>query len=171
MPHVPTEIARFGDLIILRYARVNSLKKINPSLKTSLSVGGATAGTWAMSIMLSTSTNRQTFINSVISFLRARNFDGIDLDFEFPTGTDKLLFTLLIQVQCAAIIVTICNWLALFLMYTSTIWRGTRSVADVRESIFQLVVTNGLSRTSCCFTTDANLCLKPTSILKHRYGY
>jgi chitinase len=51
-----------------------------------------------MSTMLSSATNRQQFINSSITFLRSRNFDGLDLDFEYPSGGDKQLFTLLIQV-------------------------------------------------------------------------
>lgn len=90
----------------IRYQRINKLKTINPNLKTLLSVGGATAGTWAMSIMLSTAANRQTFINSAINFVRSRNFDGIDLDFEFPTGTDKPLFTTLLQVNMTTQIAT-----------------------------------------------------------------
>jgi len=86
-----------------RYLQVNKLKSNNPGLKTLLSVGGYSAGqSW--SSMLSTASNRQQFITSSITYLRSRNFDGLDLDFEYPgTGVsppgDKQLYTALVQVS------------------------------------------------------------------------
>ncbi|XP_022198692.2 chitotriosidase-1 isoform X2 [Nilaparvata lugens] len=41
---------------------------------------------------------RQTFIYSAIPFLRARHFDGLDMDWEYPKGTDdKKNFVLLLK--------------------------------------------------------------------------
>uniref|UniRef100_A0ABI7Z0S2 GH18 domain-containing protein n=1 Tax=Felis catus TaxID=9685 RepID=A0ABI7Z0S2_FELCA len=54
--------------------------------------------------MLSTSANRERFIDSVISLLRTHNFDGLDLFFLYPgvRGSpmrDRWTFLLLIEVS------------------------------------------------------------------------
>ena len=63
---------------------MNDLKKKNKNLKTLLAVGGWNFGTAKMTAMLKSKAKRYQFAKTSIKFLRERNFDGLDLDFEYP---------------------------------------------------------------------------------------
>ena len=86
------------------YGEVNKLKLKNPGLKTLLAVGGWTHEGGAISPfsrMVSSAGKRKVFIDSVVKHLRKYNFDGLDLDWEYPANRgnsppqDKHRFTVL----------------------------------------------------------------------------
>ncbi|XP_067687454.1 uncharacterized protein [Haliotis asinina] len=84
------------------YKQFTGLKKKNPHLKTLLAVGGWTHGSRPFTDMVKTPEGRKSFIEQSVQYLRAHNFDGIDLDWEYPANRgspadDKKKFSLLVM--------------------------------------------------------------------------
>ena len=84
----------------------NVLREQYPHIKTLISVGG---WTWSgrFSDVALTSESRSVFAESCVDFIRAYNFDGVDIDWEYPVGgglpsntnrpEDGVNYTLLLQ--------------------------------------------------------------------------
>jgi chitinase len=90
------------------FAALQQLKQLHPNLKIMISLGGSSAtNTAGFSYAASTPALRaqlaasciDLFINgNIAAGITAPNlFDGIDIDWEFPTAADKHNFTLLLQ--------------------------------------------------------------------------
>ncbi|KAL7746162.1 hypothetical protein RI367_008533 [Sorochytrium milnesiophthora] len=91
-PDLTVGVAQPEDLDQIR--TLTGMKRLNPSLKIVLSVGG-----WAFSNpgptvhrfsdMTASAETRAKFINSVQAFLSEQNLDGIDFDWEYPRTPER----------------------------------------------------------------------------------
>ncbi|XP_029658051.1 chitinase-3-like protein 1 [Octopus sinensis] len=84
------------------YWEFNQLKKTYPRIKSFLSVGGWNFGSVKFSNMASTPASRKTFVDSAVDFLKKWEFDGLDVDWEYPAlrqGSKKDIeyYTLLLK--------------------------------------------------------------------------
>ncbi|NLK28191.1 MAG: glycoside hydrolase family 18 [Clostridiales bacterium] len=96
----------YPDIDEKNIQELNQLKEINPQLKTLIAVGG---WSWSgrFSDMASSEESRMIFAESVVDFITKYDFDGVDIDWEYPvsgglaTNTkrpeDKQNFTLLLK--------------------------------------------------------------------------
>ncbi|XP_004933352.3 probable chitinase 2 [Bombyx mori] len=67
------------------YKRIVALKERYPHLKVTIAIGGWNEGSERYSKMASSPETRKAFINSVMIFLNQYKFDGLDLDWEYPS--------------------------------------------------------------------------------------
>ncbi|KAL0810926.1 hypothetical protein ABMA28_010224 [Loxostege sticticalis] len=72
------------------FRKFTSLKNKNPNLKTILAVGGWNEGSSKYSIMAANPTYRQNFVQSALKMVQEHNFDGIDMDWEYPNRRDTV---------------------------------------------------------------------------------
>jgi len=76
------------------YLQFTGLKAKNPQLKTMIAVGGwsdSQDGTGKYSKLVSSDANIATFVTSVVQLLDIYNFDGLDVDWEYPEGPEDKL--------------------------------------------------------------------------------
>ncbi|KAL2740413.1 putative chitinase 2 isoform X2 [Vespula squamosa] len=84
------------------YRKMTNLRKRYSGLKVSIGIGGWNEGSKNYSILASDKEKRKSFVNSVVTFISEYKFDGVDLDWEFPsqrdgTPEDKKNFAFLIK--------------------------------------------------------------------------
>ncbi|XP_033215191.1 acidic mammalian chitinase-like [Belonocnema kinseyi] len=61
-----------------------ALRNSNPSTKIMVSMGGWNEGSLSYSTIVTNGTLRATFVDNVYEFLKKYDFDGFDLDWEYP---------------------------------------------------------------------------------------
>jgi chitinase len=79
------------------YAQINALKKKNPGLKSSLSIGGWSHNdpaekpdmSWMFTTMAEKPESRAEWIKATIAYMRQYDFDGIDIDWEYPADPTR----------------------------------------------------------------------------------
>lgn len=84
------------------YYRMTSLRQKNQNLKVTLAIGGWNEGSTKYSHMAADAGRRGTFVKSATDFLLKYKFNGLDLDWEYPTQRggqpqDKQNFALLVK--------------------------------------------------------------------------
>ena len=75
--------------------RLTELRKYNPNLSILISIGGWNEGSNKYSDMVKGADSRHEFVQSVLAFINEHNFDGLDLDWEYPAmaaiaGVDRV---------------------------------------------------------------------------------
>src|SRR5262249_3982374 len=74
-----------GETLLGNFKQLQLLKAAHPNLQTVISIGGWT-GSAKFSDAALTAESRQKFASSCVDFIMRDGFDGIDIDWEYPTG-------------------------------------------------------------------------------------
>jgi chitinase len=74
-----------SDIDYSNFSKLKKLKSSYPSLKVVISIGGW-EGSQRFSDAALSDSSRNTFADNVIKFIKIYGFDGVDIDWEYPTG-------------------------------------------------------------------------------------
>ena len=89
----------WADIENKGYEKFVALKEKKPNIKTMIAIGGWTdSENGKYSILVADSTKIANFVQSVVQFLEAHKFDGLDVDWEFPYKVKIELFSSLMMI-------------------------------------------------------------------------
>ncbi|XP_018326596.1 endochitinase-like [Agrilus planipennis] len=71
------------------YRNFTGFKARYPNVKFSIAIGGWNQGSYAFSALCQNATKRARFIQQIIEFIKTYKFDGLELDWEYPTQRDS----------------------------------------------------------------------------------
>lgn len=94
------------------------MKNSNKELQVLIAIGGWNVGKKDMSALAADSNRRKAFAQNAITFLRNYNFDGIDMDWQFPENEDKENFVLFMKVYWER-----CSFNLFPVMFLKTIYK------------------------------------------------
>lgn len=88
------EVVPASNSEVSLYTRLTDLKNQDPDLRVNIAIGGwsfndpgPTATTF--SDLAASESNQKAFFKSLISFMATYNFDGVDIDWEYPGAADR----------------------------------------------------------------------------------
>ncbi|XP_055686858.1 probable chitinase 2 [Lutzomyia longipalpis] len=70
------------------FEKLTAMRKTHPHLKVTLAIGGWNEGSLKYSQMAANPARRAKFVKNAVEFVKRFNFDGLDLDWEYPTQRD-----------------------------------------------------------------------------------
>ncbi|XP_012253211.2 chitinase-3-like protein 1 [Athalia rosae] len=84
------------------YDKFNALRGQNPNMKTLMAIGGWNEGSTKYSQVVGNSKSRSNLVSNIVAFVKKHNFDGCDLDWEYPnqrggSEMDRQNFVLLVK--------------------------------------------------------------------------
>ena len=80
------------------FKKATDLKYSYPHLKVTIAIGGWNEGSKKYSAMAKDPEKRKAFVDSVINFLEHYNFDGLDLDWEYPGKEGEITLKAVLRV-------------------------------------------------------------------------
>lgn len=95
-PRQRASVAVEGDELDV-HARIQTLREKNPDLKIILAIGGWAVGSAPFKELTSNIFRMNQFVYDSTEFLRANNFDGLDIDWEYPRYDLRLQLLCVVQ--------------------------------------------------------------------------
>ncbi|XP_018377441.1 PREDICTED: probable chitinase 2, partial [Trachymyrmex cornetzi] len=66
------------------FGKFNKLREQSPTTKTLIAIGGWNEGSAKFSSVVANPTLRSKFVKNIVEFVKKYNFDGFDIDWEYP---------------------------------------------------------------------------------------